>query len=166
MHGGFRKAPAMIAHRFLPRLATSAADLADRFVSWKWRAICVAVLFDLGVSAGRDDRPNRFLGQRLIDLPLVVGAVAIKSVDRAVDLLQQVVHLICVVAAVLGQYLGLDFLRFGVHRQVQLAPRAAFGFAMLAGSPRPLVQSLWTPSRILPSRTPRRGNYVERDAEP
>ena len=83
-------------HRRRPRLP----DGSYRHVSRQRTTTGIAVLCDLCVPLRRNDRLDPSLRQRFVNLPLVVGAVAVESIDFARRLIQQVVHLTAIVATV------------------------------------------------------------------
>ena len=61
---------------------------------------------------------------------------------RVFDLGQQAGHFGAVMAAAGGQAVGRNLGCRGIHRQMQLAPQAAFSLAMLAHPPLPLAKKL------------------------
>lgn len=135
IHGGFRQTATMITDFLLPALAADATNRADRFVARKRIVAAIAMLFDLRVALRRNDRRDALLGQRGVDLPLVVAAVAVELVDRLLDVLQYLRNRIGVMAAVFRENFRHDLVRRGVHRQVQFSPRPTLGHAVLTRFP-------------------------------
>ena len=119
VHGGFSEAATMIANLLFPLFATYSPNVANRGVAYQRGLAGVAVLLDLGIPQRRNDRLNLSIAERIVHFPLVVGAIAVKRLDRSVRLVEQAVDLIRVVTTVLGKYLRFNLLRSGIHRQVQ-----------------------------------------------
>ena len=90
----------MVADVFFPSPTPPLPDGSYRHVSRQRTTTGIAVLCDLCVPLWRNDRLDPSLRQRFVNLPLVVSAVAVESIDFARRLIQQVVHLTAIVATV------------------------------------------------------------------
>ena len=124
MHAGFREAATMVTDTLLPLPPSTAADLANRHVPGQRAAFRIAVLLDLRVALGRNDRLGPAFFQVDVHLPLVVSAVAIELIRSTGHLIQQGRGLAGVVATVLGERFRHNLLGLRIDGQVQLPPRA------------------------------------------
>ena len=142
IHGSFRKTTPMIADRLLPSFAALATDCPNRQVARQRATAGIAVLSDLCITLRGNNRFHPSFLQRLVNLPFIIGAVAIKRLHSAGHLIQQVVHLAGVVATVFRKGFRFDFVRIWIDRQMQLLPDATFRFAVLTHFPLAFAENL------------------------
>ena len=142
IHGGFRKTAAMIADGLLPPFAALAADCPNRQVSRQRAAAGIAVPSDLCITLWGNNRLCPPFLQRLVNLPFIIGPVAVKRLRPAGNLIQKVVHLAGIVATVFRKGFRFDFVRVWIDRQMQLPPDAPFRFAVLTHFPLAFAENL------------------------
>jgi hypothetical protein len=138
IHGGFRKAAAMIAGPFFPLPAAVAADFSDRHVSRQ----PTAAPQNLRVAPRGNNRLYSTFFQRFINLALIIGSVAVKFGNVCLDLVQQGVRLVGVMATVFRNGFSHDFMRVRIDGQVQFPPSSPFCLAVLAHLPLAFAENL------------------------
>src|SRR5512135_42291 len=132
----------VVAHRALPAPPALSPDGAQVLIARVRSSLGVAVDLDLGVLARRDQGLGPARRQGVVDLGLVVRPVGGRFGDRPLDLIQQIAEHLGVGDTGLGDHRRLDLVALGVHRQVELAPGATLGRAVLADLPLPLAIEL------------------------
>ena len=142
IHGGFRKTAAMIAYRLLPSFAALAADCPNCQVASHRAAAGIAVSSDLRITLRGDNCLHPSFLQRFVNLPFIIGAVAVKRLRPAGHLIQQVVHLAGVIATVFRKGFRFDFVRIWIDRQMQLPPDSTFRLAVFTHFPLAFAENL------------------------
>src|SRR6478672_1017188 len=101
----------MVTDVLFPSSAAEAANAPQRFIPSKRFAGTIAVLFDGSRAARRNHRHNLFALEHVVQLPFVVGAVAVQLGNRWIDLRKDFWNHFGIVASLARQAFGNDLLR-------------------------------------------------------
>lgn len=136
-HTGFGQRTHMITRSLFPGFPSELANGTQVLIALQSLSVHVAMLSDMSILARWDqdlDLGNSLI-ETIVDLALVVAAIASKMVNRLIDLLEQAGNHVSIRNPVLGQGYSLDLAAVRVCPDVQLAPGAPFVFAMRSHLP-------------------------------
>ena len=140
-HAGFSQGAAMIADVFFPSFSALSLDGSHPLIAGLDVAIPPFGCPFTGIALGRDHRFDRhrlplgWIGQDPMDLPPIIGPIAIAPRHGLWDLPQQRLDLRGIVSPRLGQRVGHHLAGVGIDAQMQFTPGPALGPPMLPDFP-------------------------------
>jgi hypothetical protein len=134
-HGSFSQAAAVVARLLFPGRTPDLADAAQVLIAHQPFGFAIAVLPNPGVALRGDRRGRVPRANAVITIAFVIGPIAGNLRDLIFHLVEQVGQDLAVAVIVRGDDRGDNFTRRFVHAQMQLAPGAPVGVAVLAHFP-------------------------------
>ena len=133
-HRGFGEGSSVVAGLDFPRLGPDLGDAADGIAPGLWRVLFLGRRGDGSPGFRRNDGPRPDGKDRAVAGEAVIGLVRADHRHLFFDLGQQAGQFGPVMVVAAGQSMGQNLSRFGINRQMQLAPNPPFALAMLARS--------------------------------
>jgi len=135
-HSSLCQRTAMIARFLLPALTPDATYSSQILVTRQGRRRAIAMLPETGIAAWwHTDEVDLSRLAGIVEFTFVIGSISADLLNWARGFFDQLLACFCIIHACFGQDHRLDLMGRLVHTQVQLAPGAAFGGAMLAHFP-------------------------------